>query len=137
VIIADTSGLLAQFNQREPAHGRVVDAVASAGEPLVVSPYVMAELDYLVATRHGVDSELAVLDELAGGAYVLADFGPEDLGAARAVIARYADQEVGLADASLVVLAERYGTRSVLTLDRRHFEVLRPRQGGRFRILPG
>jgi predicted nucleic acid-binding protein len=52
------------------------------------------------------------------------------------VIERYADQSIGVADASNVVLAERYRTRTIVTLDRRHFDVLRPLSGGRFRILP-
>lgn len=33
--------------------------------------------------------------------------------------------DVGLADASLVVLAERYGVAEVLTLDERHFRAMR------------
>jgi hypothetical protein len=51
-------------------------------------------------------------------------------------MARYHDQEVGLADASIVVLAERHDTSDVLTLDERHFRVLRTAQGGEFRVLP-
>ena len=50
MIIADTSGLLALYNQREPNHHRVRVAVESIAGPLVVSPFVVAELDYLVAT---------------------------------------------------------------------------------------
>ena len=50
---------------------------------------------------------------------------------------RYADQEIGVTDASLVVLAHRYSTKHVLTLDRRHFTVVRPVGGGRFTLLPG
>ena len=42
-------------------------AIEAAGEPLVVSPYVIAELDHLVATRHGVKAELAVLDDAQAG----------------------------------------------------------------------
>lgn len=45
--------------------------------------------------------------------------------AAKAVIERYAGQKISLADASIVVLAERHATRDVLTLDERHFRVLR------------
>jgi predicted nucleic acid-binding protein len=97
---------------------------------------VVAELDYLVATRLGMDAELAVLAEIAGGAYHLAGFDAGDLVRARGVVERYRDQEVGVADASIVVLADRYRTRSVLTLDHRHFGVLRPLDGGRFRLLP-
>jgi len=136
VIIADTSGLLALFNRRESKHGDVCRVVEGENEPLVISPYVVAELDYLVATRMGIDAELAVLGELAGGAYSLPDFEADDLQAAAAIVERYRDQEIGVADASLVVLASRFRTRSILTLDHRHFDVLRPVGGGRFRLLP-
>jgi predicted nucleic acid-binding protein len=51
-------------------------------------------------------------------------------------VTRYGDQKIGLTDASLVVLAQRFATRRILTLDRRHFEVVRPVDGGRFTILP-
>lgn len=134
-MIVDTSGLLAFFNTREPSHPEVVAAIEEA-EDLVVSPYVVAEIDYLVATRHGVDAELVVLDELSRGAWILADFPEGDLREARAIVARYRDQDIGLADASLVVLAHRYRTRKILTLDHRHFKVIRPTGGGRFTLLP-
>ena len=62
---------------------------------------------------------------------------PTTCGAVRQVVARYADQEIGVADASNVVLADRHHTRTVVTLDRRHFEVLRPLSGGIFTVLPG
>jgi predicted nucleic acid-binding protein len=136
VIVADTSGLLALFNRREPAHEAVRAAVATETDPMIVSPYVVAELDYLVATRLGVEAELAVLDELAGGAYQLAAIGPEDLARARAVIERYSDQAIGVADASLLVLADRHRTTSILTLDRRHFGVLRALDGSPLDLVP-
>ena len=126
VIIADTSGLLALFDRGEPEHQAVSHAVSRIAGPLVVSPYVVAELDYLVGTRIGVAQELAVLRELSGGAYLLPEFGPSDMAKAANVVERYRDQDIGIADASIVVLAERYATRQLLTLDRRHFSVLRP-----------
>jgi predicted nucleic acid-binding protein len=43
---------------------------------------------------------------------------------------------VSLAGASNVVLANRHGTLDVLTLDERHFRVLRGLGGRSFRILP-
>lgn len=135
-MIADTSGLLALFNRTESSHERVRTLTAEADEPLVVSPYVVAELDYLVATREGVDVELSVMSELAGGAYDLPALDAGDLQRAVNVIDRYRDQAIGIADASLVVLADRYRTREILTLDRRHFEVLRPLSGGRFKLVP-
>lgn len=135
-MIVDTGALLAFFDTDEPDHTAVSEVLGSAAEPLVVSPYVVAELDYLVASRLGVSAELAVLRELSGGAWDLPAITVEELVQARAVIERYADQDVGLADASNVILAERYRTRTIVTLDRRHFDVLRPLGGGRFTILP-
>jgi predicted nucleic acid-binding protein len=134
-IIADTSALLAFFDASEPDH-EAVSGVLAAADVLVVSPYVVAELDYLVATRHGVDNELALLDELAGGAWDLAAFDEDELRRARGVIAKYRDQEIGVADASIVVLAERYRTRTIASLDHRHFDVLRSLDGGYFEVLP-
>ena len=125
-VIVDTSALLAYFDSHEPDHAAVAGVFEGSTEPLVVSPYVVAETDYLVATRHGTDAELAVLAELAGGAWELPAFEAADLVAARELIERYADQTIGVADASLVVLAARYRTSTIVTLDRRHFGVVRP-----------
>ena len=134
-VIVDTSALLAFFDASEPDHEAVSEVLAAA-DALVVSPHVVAELDYLVATRHGVDDQLAVLDELAGGAWDLAAFDEEGLRRAREVIASYRDQAIGVADASIVVLAERYRTRTIASLDRRHFDILRSLEGGYFEVLP-
>jgi predicted nucleic acid-binding protein len=50
---------------------------------------------------------------------------------------RYADTGLGLADASLVALAERLDTVEIATLDERHFRSVRPLAGGgAFRLLP-
>ncbi len=135
-MIVDTSALLAYFDTDEPDHQAVAGILEEADEPLVVSPYVIAELDYLVASRLGVRAELAVLAELAGGAWDLAAIDAEELRDASAVVERYADQRVGIADASNVVLAARYQTQTIVTLDHRHFDVLRPLAGGRFVVLP-
>ena len=86
-VIVDTSALLAYFDTSETDHSPVTEAIDALTGLLVVSPYVVAELDYLVATRHGVDAELAVLDELTGGAWELTGFGADEL-AGRARLSR-------------------------------------------------
>lgn len=135
-MIVDTSALLAFFDRDEPDHGAVSDILEGATEPLAVSPYVLAELDDLVASRLGVQAELVVLQELSGGAWELPAMDREDVRRAASIIERYADQRLGIADASIILLAERYRTRTILTLDRRHFGVVRPLDGGRFTVLP-
>jgi uncharacterized protein len=135
-MIVDTSALLAFFDRSEPDHDAVVQQLLATDELLTVPPFVVAELDYLVATRLGTSAELGVLEELAGGAWDLPCITTADLVAARRVVAQYADQAIGVTDASIVVLADRLGTTSIATLDRRHFSVLRPLAGGRFALLP-
>lgn len=134
MILADTSGLLSLYNRREPTHPSVAEAVAQEQGPFVVSPYVIAELDYLVATRLGTDAEQRVLAELASPAYVLASVDRDDLRACTELISRYAG--IGVTDASLLVLADRLGIDRVLTLDRRHFEVARTPSGRALAIVP-
>ena len=134
MILADTSGLLSLYNRREPTHPAVAEAVAQEPGPFVVSPYVVAELDYLVSTRLGADAEQRVLAELASPAYILASVDRDDLRACSDVIAMYAG--IGVTDASMLVLADRLGIDRVLTLDRRHFEVARTPSGRTLAIVP-
>lgn len=113
-----------------------MSALQAAAPPLLLSPFVLAELDYLVGRLRGVQGQLAVLDEVTAGRYELVSFSAHEVGAARRVMGRFTDLAIGLADASIVVLAQRFGTADVLTLDERHFRVL-PGPGGRpLRLLP-
>ena len=135
MILVDTSALFALLDRDARQHKIVDSFVAENDEPLVLSPFVLAELDYLVAERFGIDAELAVLDDVAEGAYELATFSADDVTRARSIIVQYRDLLIGLADASLVVLAERDQTNRVLTLDERHFRALRVGRR-RFVVLP-
>jgi uncharacterized protein len=136
VIILGTSGLIAAYG-RDQVQGKEVLAVLNGdGGPLVLSPFVLAELDYLITSRLGVAAELTLLEDIAGGVYRLAEFSQHDVAQARSVVAKYADLKIGLADASIVVLAARHLTTQVLTLDLRHFRAMTPLQGGSFTILP-
>lgn len=136
MIIADTSGLIPYFNESDPDHEAIAAWIEARNPVMVVSPFVVAEIDYLVTTRCGVNTELAVLGELAGGAFELATINAESLATAAGVVKRYRDLGIGITDASLVVLAERYRTRTILTLDQTHFRVLRPLDGGHFKLVP-
>lgn len=137
MLICDTSGLMAFFDADEPEHATARAAVEDDAGPRIVSPFVLAELDYLLTTRRGVRDELTVLAELASGAWELPSLDATDLRQATRVLDRYADQNIGLTAASIVVLAERYRTDRLLTLDRRHFGVIRTAAGRAFTLLPG
>lgn len=136
MIILDTSGLLAAIDGSQRHHRSALAALQDAPPPWLLSPFVLAELDYLLATRIGVDAERAMLAEVGRGVYRLESFNADEVAAAERIVGRHAKFEIGLADASLVVLATRYGVRDLLTLDERHFRAIRGPNGKPFRLLP-
>ena len=136
MIVLDTSGLLAAIDGSQRHHEAARRALEEAPPPWILSPFVLAELDYLLATRVGQAAERALLAEVGRGVYRLEAFEATEIAAAERLIGRHADLEIGLADASIVVLANRYGVRDLLTLDERHFRVLRGLGGRPFRLLP-
>jgi predicted nucleic acid-binding protein len=136
VIVLDTGGLYAALDANETLHGRTVAALTAATPPRLLSPFVLAELDYLIATRVGHTAQMALLDEVTRGAYQLEVFSADDVSEARRIMERFADLRVGLADASVVVLARRHRALDLLCTDERHFRALRGVGGKPFRLLP-
>jgi predicted nucleic acid-binding protein len=135
VILLDTSGLLAALDSSQRHHQKAAASLAAAHPPLLLSPFVLAELDYLLLVRVGAAARASLLEEVKRGAYLLETMTGEDAARAQAIIERYADLQISLADASIVVLAERHRVRDVLTLDERHFRVLTA-DGKPLRLLP-
>jgi uncharacterized protein len=136
VIVVDTSTILAYMNSADRHHAEVSAWLEAEHDDLATTPLIVAETDHLVAARGGTPALKALRSDLAAGAY-LVGWWPEAIGAAVRVAEQYADTGLGLADASLIVLAERLDTIRIATLDERHFRAVRPLAGGdAFRLLP-
>lgn len=138
MIICDTGGLVAAYDQQE-ADGRAVrELLEVEAGALIVSPFVLAELDYLLMSRAGVQAELTLLQDLADDVYQVASFTAWDAEHVARLARRHADLKLGIADAHTMILAapERYGTTRVLTFDQKHFRAVKPLQGGTFTLLP-
>jgi len=135
-MLVDSSGLLATMFPDQRTHRECGQVLTESRGPLLLSPFILAELDYLVTKLAGIPNELSLLREVERGAYELVPFEVADLKRAREVIEQYSDLGIGLADASIVVLSERHSVLDLLTLDQRHFRALRGAGGRPFRILP-
>lgn len=135
-MIVDAGALYAQADTDEPQHEAIARVLRAERGVLVTSQVVAAEADYLILRRLGVDVELRFLDDLAARTYIMDALTPPELAIARDIATRYRDLELGLADASLGVLANRWETRRILTLDERAFRAVSPLQGGSFTLLP-
>lgn len=136
MILVDTSAALQLASSTGHRHDDVRRVVEELDGPFLLSPFVLAELDYMLIERHGQEKQLALLSQVVDGAYELAEFDRADVEAARIVMAKYPDLRVGLADASIVVLAEKHATTDLLSFDQRHFRTMSGPGGRPFRMLP-
>lgn len=66
-LIVDAGTLFAQADADDPEHEAVVALFEGEKGPLVTSQVAVAEADYLILTRLGIEVELAFLDDLAAG----------------------------------------------------------------------
>jgi predicted nucleic acid-binding protein len=140
IIVADTSALFAGFDADQPEQSRI--AAIMETETLAISPLVITELDHLVHRDLGFSATMQVIDALAGrmtdGQYRLPELKPGDIVAAQGIRAKYEALHLDLADAVGVVLADRYKTDRILTLDQRDYRAIKPLTPGlhAFHILP-
>jgi hypothetical protein len=135
-LIVDAGALYAQADADEPRHMVVAAVLKQEREALVTSELAVAEADYLILERLGIDVELAFIDDLAAGTFVVECLSREEMRAARRLVERYRDLRMGLADASLVLLADRYRSTRLLSFDERAFRTIAPLAGGAFTLLP-
>ena len=135
-LIVDAGALYAQADADEPQHTAVADVLRGEQGTLVTSQLVVAEADYLILKRLGSMWSLRSSRIWRRAPTWSTRSREAELAIARDVVARYRDLELGLADASLVVLADRWQTRRLLTLDERAFRAVTPLQGGSFELLP-
>jgi Predicted nucleic acid-binding protein, contains PIN domain len=126
-LILDTGPLLASLDAADPDHRRCAALVTDSSEDLLVPALVLGELDYWCAERLSIDAWLTFLEDVEAGAYRIEAPSMADLERCRELQDRYRDLKLGVVDASVIALAERFDEPKVATLDERHFRVVRPR----------
>jgi predicted nucleic acid-binding protein len=135
-LVLDTGPLLAALDAADPDHQRCARLLSDAAEDLVVPTLVLAELDYWCHRRLGVGVWLTFLDDLLAGAYRPEHPTANDLQRCHELQSGYADQQLGVVDASVLALVERLGEERLATLDHRHFAVVRPKHVEALTLVP-
>ena len=133
--VADTGALYALYDADDKNFARVRKALDSLRGPIYLPSAILGELDYLLREWLGVDAELALLESVRRGAFRLENLTPEDLQRCEELLRKYRDLDLGLADASVIAIAERLGISTILTLDERDFRAVAPVTDP-FRLLP-
>jgi uncharacterized protein len=137
VIVADTSAILATIDPDAAEHAACVEILAHIHRPMLLSHMVVAETDYLLTTRFGIPTANRFLADVARGAWELADSGADDINDVITVNTRYEALRLGATDCLTIVLAARYGTPVLFTLDHRHYRATAPlRDAAAFTLLP-
>jgi predicted nucleic acid-binding protein len=134
--LVDTSVLYALADRAEADHPRCVAAVTNEREALIVPQVVLPEICYLVASRLGYPAEAAFLKGILASDWRLEPMSREDLSRAAQIVADYADSGLGFVDAAVAATAERLAVTRIYTLDRRHFQLVRPAHVDTFELVP-
>jgi len=128
MIIADTGFWLALANRRDRHHERARMVLSGLTEPLVTTWPVTTETCHLLLNRLGVQAQLAFMRSFEGGAFEVVGNHSDQVGRLADLMTKYADLPMDLADASLVLLAERLGHGRILSTDQRDFRAYRWKQ---------
>jgi predicted nucleic acid-binding protein len=115
-------------------HQRCREALASLREPMLTVWPAFTEAMYLLGFSG--DAQDALWEMLDSDALWIGELQEEDHPRMRALMRKYRDLPMDLADAALVRVAERDVIPRVFTIDRRDFQVYRPQGIRRFDILP-
>lgn len=133
--LLDTGFLLAILAENDSQHDECIKALAQ--EPhVLLTDVVLPELAYLILRDMNYLTLARFLRSVGAGQVDYLSTIPADLTRAADLLEQYADNRVDFVDCVLVAIAERMDITRILTIDRRHFSILRPIHCAHFEILP-
>ena len=133
-VLADTGPIVAILSRRDQYHKTCVEALRDMPGPLFTCWPVITEVAWLL--RRDSNAIQQLLGSIDIGLFEMLTLTTNDAKPIAAIMKKYRDIRIQLADASLVHLAARDGVDTVFTLDRRDFSVYRLPRGRAFRIIP-
>jgi predicted nucleic acid-binding protein len=122
MVLADSGFWIALGNRRDRHHAVACKAAKRwAKEGFASTLPVLTEVTHLLAARASVQHALDFMDVIAQGACAVPPLPDDALVQAAALMRRYRDLPMDLADASLVILAEQLDEGRILSTDMRDF----------------
>ena len=133
--LVDAGPLIALIDADEPDHEVCRRALDEVTLPLLTTWPAFTEAMYLLGRAGGLRGQQALWRLLTSGRLELGELSPDAVARAAALMSKYADLPMDLADATLVALAEDREERRIFTLDS-DFSVYRLHGRRRFEIIP-
>ena len=115
-VLLDTGPLVALLSQDDAAHGRAAYLFSECLPPFRCCEAVVAEACFLMRKVHA-DGPAEVIALARKGVYEIALSLGEHWAIIEALLRKYADRPISLADACLIRCAEVHGEARVLTFD--------------------
>jgi len=137
-VVIDTSAIYAIYDGGDENHHDACEGFQRIPGPYFVASAILAEVDYLLCTHLASAAALDFLDALLESRYLLAETKTTgvDIRRAVAILRKYPDLGLGLADATVMATAERLSTRQIMTFDHRHFRAVTNIHNQPFILLP-
>lgn len=125
MIVADTGAVLALIDADDRHHAALTEFYERDPGAWVLPWAILPEVDYLLATHVGEETQLAFLTDVADGLFNV-EWGHEaDFVRIVDLHSQYSDLELGLVDAAVMVTAERLSAGAIATLDLRDFAAVK------------
>lgn len=128
MVIADTGFWIALASPKDNYHERANACLHVLNEPLIVTWPVITETCHLLLHRNGYASQRQFVSSYVAGAFEVFNLTPTHTPRLLALMDKYEDLPIDLADASLIILAEFLGHGRILSTDARDFGVYRWKQ---------
>ena len=135
-VLVDTGILFAMADLDDAWHEPVKAFLQNITDVLVVPITVLSEICYLLNTHLGKESERKLIASITQNELRVEGLTIEDFRRSLQLLETYSDVNIGFVDASMVAIAERLKIHRILTTDRKHFSIIRPRHCRSFDLLP-
>lgn len=132
--LVDANALVGYLDPDDGLHERALTGLSATTGDLVTTWPALTEALHLLG-RKGWAPQEALLTMLGDGELKVAGLGAEDVPRLTALMRKYRNRPMDLADASLIRVAERDGIDTIVTLDH-DFQVYRAAGIGALKILP-
>ena len=130
-LLLDAGPLIALFSRRDADHTLVRDYLRDSRAQVLTTWPVVTEAWHLLA----LGQRIAMMRWTKAGGVKIAEFDDDASDRLIVLLEKYADLPMDLADASLVLLAQKTGIHQIMTLERRDFLAYRLPGGKRFELV--
>ncbi len=135
IVLVDTSAIIAFCDKRHTLNVQLRDLISDDDNVYIIPSPVVTEACYILNSRFGARFEISFIKEIIKTNFLFEPVKFEDFSRIAELLLKYDNLNLGFADGAIIAISERLGTNKIITLDRKHFEVVIPAGFNHFEIL--